>query len=145
MLLLPLDCSIIIGVTFLGQRSKNKIQIREFLFSWIKVPTKNPTLKNRNPRSETKPFPTLIIMCNSILFIESIFRLHPFLQMRYNICENNISTSPPTKSSMPPASAIFLSYSSHSFCQSGALPSSRWAWAGLMSMCLKRLVHMKLW
>ena len=55
------------------------------------------------------------------------------------------SPTPPMKRSMPPAATIAASYASHSALRSGALPLRICTFSGLMSMCEKKLVHMKEW
>uniref|UniRef100_A0A2M4C7Q8 Putative secreted protein n=1 Tax=Anopheles marajoara TaxID=58244 RepID=A0A2M4C7Q8_9DIPT len=50
---------------------------------------------------------------------------------------------PPMNSSIPPACLIFSSNASHSATRSGALPSRMCTFSGSMSMCLKKLCHMK--
>ena len=47
---------------------------------------------------------------------------------------------PPIKSSIPPDSLIFRSYSLHSAIKSGAFPSKMWTFAGSISMCCNRYV-----
>lgn len=52
---------------------------------------------------------------------------------------------PPTNSWIPPADFISPSKASHSAWRSAAFPSRMWVFSARMSMCLKKLFHMKEW